>query len=91
MTIVIDRRDVARDREAVFAWVRDHGLDPANTAPGVTIQDGQVTATVYLRNDKGERYVERHPETGDWLDVAHNIVTTPLVRPLPAGIGTEIA
>lgn len=82
--------DVQRDGEAVRTWLLAHDLEPTDTASGVVIRDGEVTATVWLKNADGKRYVESDPYDGRLLGVAHTVVVVPLRAPLPTGVGTVI-
>ena len=76
---------IADATEPVRDWLRQHDLDPSEVTPGVVVRDGQITATLFLRNEAGDRY--REPATGE---VASREVTVPLRAPVPSGHGQVI-
>jgi hypothetical protein len=81
--------DVERDREALYAWMRAHDLEPRDTAPGIIVREDQVTARVWRRDQDGRRYLVPDPRTGGMVACAAEVVR-PLRQPLPAHLGTVI-
>jgi len=48
------------EREAVMAWVRGHGLEPADVPEnGISFDNGGYTIEVYERNANGLKYVDQ--------------------------------
>lgn len=86
--IELGMADVERNPAAVSGWLLAHGLNPRDTAPGVIVRDGKITAQLYRRNAGGE-FVRARDHDGH-LGVAADTVTVPLIVPVPQGLGRVI-
>lgn len=82
--------DVQQDPAVVHAWLLAHDLEPTETAPGIVVRDGEVTAKVWLRDGHGNRYLENYRGDEQPVDAAHKVIIVPLRIPLPPGLGTVI-
>ena len=90
-TVEITVTDVIRHREDLHAWLRAHDLTPETTAPGLIVRDGQITATVYVVDEAGQKQLLRDPFSNTVLGVQTTVVVLPVRTPLSAHLGTVIA
>jgi hypothetical protein len=89
----LTKRD--RSHPALRRWLHLHGLDPRRVAvlPGTEpeVRDGRVHAVLWRLDGKGRKVVDTE-WTGDaWRrPVVVDLVSVPLVAPLPDGIGEPV-
>jgi hypothetical protein len=83
---LVDMDDVARDPEAVRAWLHAHGLDPHRTVPGLVVRGDRIEATLYVLDAQGRKQLDRDGPAAPLVE----FVDVPLRQPLPDHLGTEI-
>jgi hypothetical protein len=66
-------------RDAVCAWVRANGIDPADVPPNTraSIVDGQLTITIRVKSAKGHHVID----PGDEEQMLTTTVTVPVKVP----------
>lgn len=85
LQIYVSTKFYLKHREAIDAWVTDHGVEPTMTPlPSyIRIQGGAVTFEQFVPNERGTIHVD--PDTGD---VRRTTVTVPKVRDWPFAFKT---
>lgn len=82
------------EREAICAWLRRHGINPAEVTPQLAVTRGTyptggerqlLHAALYLRNDHGTRYLDYATGNAVTLPVVVLLTEPPPVRSGPLG------